>query len=45
MIDRSGVGAGDAAASPSKFFRQIWKKVRPIWTRFAQFRVKFGYTG
>jgi len=26
----SGVGAGDTAASPSKFFSQIWVEFRPI---------------
>jgi len=40
-LDSSGVGAGgagNAAASPSKFFRQIWVKFRPIlrkiWVKF-----------
>jgi len=34
---RSWAGdAGDAAASPSKFFRKIWAKFRPIWVKFGQ---------
>jgi len=36
----SGVGAGnarDAAASPSKFFRQVWAKFKPIWANVVKF--------
>jgi len=32
-----GGGAGDArntAVYPSQFFKQIWAKFRPIWTKF-----------
>jgi len=32
----SGVGAGDAAASSGKFFKQIGVKFRPIWVKFRQ---------
>jgi len=30
----SGVRAGDAAASLSKFFQQIWASLRKIWVKF-----------
>jgi len=46
----SAVGAGDAAAYPSKFFwgkflfnLQIWVKFGHIWVKFGQIPVKFGY--
>jgi len=32
----NGVGAGGAAASPSKIFRQIWAKFRPIWANLGK---------
>jgi len=33
-----GVGAEDATASPSNFFRQIWATFWPIWSNLGKIR-------